>query len=322
MKVVAGLAQLFTMAAALHAADYYVSPAGDDTDPGTLASPFKTIQRAADAMRAGDTCYIREGTYREAVTVAQSVPSKTTNDIEYMGEFSRERNLFALPRLNELTTYYWRVDAKVIGEAVVTGALWSFTTAPFNSPPVFVNDPFNMPDANQDKAYSRWLGGKATDPDGDSLSYAKVSGPVWLGVAADGNITGTPGLGDLGTNTFQISAFDGTNAAVKATMNIVVVNQPPVFTYDPFSPPAANEDQAYSRWIAWNVTDAENDPISFAKVSGPAWLSVASDGNITGTPVQSDVGANVFVVSASDGMNPAVQATMNVEVIASGSPRP
>ncbi len=32
-------------------ADFYVSPAGDDTDPGTFARPFATIERARDAVR-------------------------------------------------------------------------------------------------------------------------------------------------------------------------------------------------------------------------------------------------------------------------------
>jgi hypothetical protein len=47
---------------------YYVSSAsGDDANPGTFELPFKTIQKAAGIMQPGDTCYIREGTYRESV---------------------------------------------------------------------------------------------------------------------------------------------------------------------------------------------------------------------------------------------------------------
>jgi hypothetical protein len=47
--------------------DYYVSPAGSDTNPGTLAAPFQTIQRCANSALPGDTCYIRAGTYRETI---------------------------------------------------------------------------------------------------------------------------------------------------------------------------------------------------------------------------------------------------------------
>ena len=52
------------------AAQYFVSPTGSDTDPGTLAQPFRTIQRAADVMTAGETCFIMAGTYRETVVPA------------------------------------------------------------------------------------------------------------------------------------------------------------------------------------------------------------------------------------------------------------
>ncbi len=51
-------------------AQYYVSVTGSDNNPGTLEQPFQTIQKAADIMTAGDTCYIMAGTYREMVTPA------------------------------------------------------------------------------------------------------------------------------------------------------------------------------------------------------------------------------------------------------------
>ena len=46
---------------------YYVSIDGSDTNPGSLAEPFLTIQKCADIASAGATCYIRGGTYRETV---------------------------------------------------------------------------------------------------------------------------------------------------------------------------------------------------------------------------------------------------------------
>ncbi len=41
---------------------------GNDTHPGTLGKPLKTIQQAVKVMASGDTCTIREGVYRETVT--------------------------------------------------------------------------------------------------------------------------------------------------------------------------------------------------------------------------------------------------------------
>jgi hypothetical protein len=42
---------------------YFVSPTGNDSGPGTDAAPWRTLQRAADAARAGDTVTARAGTY-------------------------------------------------------------------------------------------------------------------------------------------------------------------------------------------------------------------------------------------------------------------
>ncbi len=47
---------------------YYVAPppAGDDGNPGTLASPWATLQHAADTVQAGDTVLVRAGSYAGA----------------------------------------------------------------------------------------------------------------------------------------------------------------------------------------------------------------------------------------------------------------
>jgi hypothetical protein len=42
---------------------FYVAPAGLDTNSGTISAPFLTIQRAQTAVVAGDTVYVRGGTY-------------------------------------------------------------------------------------------------------------------------------------------------------------------------------------------------------------------------------------------------------------------
>ena len=47
--------------------EYHVSPAGLDTNPGTVSSPFKTISAAAAVARPGDVITVHEGVYRERV---------------------------------------------------------------------------------------------------------------------------------------------------------------------------------------------------------------------------------------------------------------
>ena len=43
--------------------NFYVSPSGSDTNPGTRAAPFKTLARAAKAARASTTVWVAPGTY-------------------------------------------------------------------------------------------------------------------------------------------------------------------------------------------------------------------------------------------------------------------
>ncbi|MGJ8677449.1 MAG: hypothetical protein ACSHX0_08020, partial [Akkermansiaceae bacterium] len=51
-------------------ADTYVSTSGSDSNPGTFAAPFATIQHAVDQSAPGDTVFIRGGNYHEAVDLA------------------------------------------------------------------------------------------------------------------------------------------------------------------------------------------------------------------------------------------------------------
>ncbi|MDE2172757.1 MAG: right-handed parallel beta-helix repeat-containing protein, partial [Patescibacteria group bacterium] len=63
----AEVAQIYTSAALVSQPSgpytYYVSPSGNDSNPGTISAPFLTVQHAADLVNAGDTIIIRAGTY-------------------------------------------------------------------------------------------------------------------------------------------------------------------------------------------------------------------------------------------------------------------
>jgi len=52
--------------------EYAVAPGGSDDAPGTLDAPLRTIQKAADVMEPGDTCYVRAGVYHESVELRRS----------------------------------------------------------------------------------------------------------------------------------------------------------------------------------------------------------------------------------------------------------
>jgi Big-like domain-containing protein/fibronectin type III domain protein/reprolysin-like metallo-peptidase family M12B len=98
-------------------------------------------------------------------------------------------------------------------------------------------------------------------------------------------------------------------------------NNPPAFTSDPISKPNATSGQAYSGSLSGSASDADADPLSFAKTGGPAWLTVAANGSLGGTPSASDQGSNSFTVSVSDGRGGSDTATLLINVVASlGAP--
>ena len=51
---------------------FYVSTMGNDSNPGTISSPWRTIQHAANSVKAGDTVYVRGGMYNESVNISAS----------------------------------------------------------------------------------------------------------------------------------------------------------------------------------------------------------------------------------------------------------
>jgi hypothetical protein len=61
-----------------HAATYYVATSGSDSHPCTETQPCATVAQAASHMTAGDTLYVRGGTYSETITAATRLPSGTS----------------------------------------------------------------------------------------------------------------------------------------------------------------------------------------------------------------------------------------------------
>jgi len=52
-----------------YGAEYFVSPDGNDKNPGTLIKPFRTIQKAVKLVKSGDICFIRGGRYEESIKI-------------------------------------------------------------------------------------------------------------------------------------------------------------------------------------------------------------------------------------------------------------
>ncbi|PXV89147.1 uncharacterized protein DUF1565 [Lachnotalea glycerini] len=83
-----------------HAADYYISPNGNDSNQGTTyGTPFKSITKAQEAASSGDTVYMLGGTYKD-FTIASSdsnynyVHDITKSGITYRAYSSKNPPIF------------------------------------------------------------------------------------------------------------------------------------------------------------------------------------------------------------------------------------
>ena len=96
------------------------------------------------------------------------------------------------------------------------------------SAPRFNTDPLAEAGATLGTPYSSTLADNVTDTNAnETLVFIRLSGPAWLTVAANGTLTGTPGPGDLGTNTFTVRVTDSTGFSDAATVRIFVLNPAP-----------------------------------------------------------------------------------------------
>jgi len=187
--------------------------------------------------------------------------------------------------------------------ATDSGGLSSLATLliKVNGAPTFSANSFAASDANAGQAYSVSITNQATDPNpGDTLSFVKLSGPSWLRVGPNGALSGTPLNADVGTNAFSISVTDAGGLSSTALVS-VNVNGAPTFSASSLVAANANAGRLYSASITNQATDPNHgDTLSFAKLSGPSWLTVGPNGALSGTPLTTDAGTNVFSLSVTD----------------------
>lgn len=90
---------------------YYVAPNGSNSAAGSLTQPFATIQKANEVVVAGDTVYIRGGTYsvtRPFASDAGILLSKSGSESRriYYWAYPGERPVFDFARLEISTSSY------------------------------------------------------------------------------------------------------------------------------------------------------------------------------------------------------------------------
>jgi fibronectin type 3 domain-containing protein len=220
-----------------------------------------------------------------------------------------------------------RIDDFRIYNYELTGAtvynLWGGSA---NHPPTFTSNPIALPAATQDVDYgslSQTLASSASDADGGVLTYTKVSGPAWLNVANNGALSGAPANGDVGKNSFVVRVTDSSGATDDANVYITVnnVNDTPAWLSSSLTKPVVTVGQAYTysgASLAGDATDldtAYGDTLTFTKISGPAWLTVAADGTLSGSPSAGDAGVSTFTVRVTDASGAFSDIALSITVL-------
>ena len=133
--------------------------------------------------------------------------------------------------------------------------------------------------------------------------------------------------GDIGLNLNQWNTMDTSFSTSKIRVNMVssistgilewqVWGQvaAPSFTTDPINEVDATEAYVYNSTMADNATDPGSRPLTFSKIYGPTWLSVADNGALSGIPTDLDVGENTFAVRVTNDLDLIDVTTMTVNV--------
>jgi hypothetical protein len=106
-------------------------------------------------------------------------------------------------------------DLRFVSSALTDAQVAAIHATP---PPQFRATTLYKPDAEVGQPYTDTLAGDATGS--GPLTFNKMAGPAWLAVAANGALTGTPGLTHGGVNNFLVRVTDTNGSLHTATLLI------------------------------------------------------------------------------------------------------
>ena len=156
---------------------------------------------------------------------------------------------------------------------------------------------------------SRWISASVYPPVG---VYAQWPAE-WWGLYA--SMVGPDTV--LSSNTVAMGYPVPSGVAAENFLEHLAIYQAPSFTVNPLLMPQAATSDAYTGQTLANYV-ITTDPLStltFAKVSGPAWLNVAPDGTLSGTPVLADAGTNSWLVNVTNQYGMIAQTTLTIPLL-------
>lgn len=183
-----------------------------------------------------------------------------------------------------------------------------------NRAPAFSSTPVTSATAGSAYAYTA----RATDPDGDAISYTLVSAPAGMAIhATSGAISWTPTLAQGGTHAVAVRATDAKGAYATQSFGVYVqlpTNNPPQIS----SKPALRWAPGVPYQYQVTATDPENDPLTYALDKAPAGMAISASGLLTwNSPV---LGSHAVEIKVQDSRGAYVVQSYTLQIAANREP--
>ena len=196
----------------------------------------------------------------------------------------------------------------------------NFTVAAANQPPVAVG---TVPDVglHQGETFTAPVDQFFSDPDGDSLAYAAVSGDTMVVTASmSGHIITVVAVG-AGETTITLTATDpgGLSATQTANFTVAAVNQPPV-AVGTVPDVGLHQGETFTAPVDQFFSDPDGDTLAYAAVSGDTMVVTASMAGTMITVVALAEGETTITLTATDPGGLSATQTATVRVVGVNNP--
>ncbi len=206
------------------------------------------------------------------------------------------------------------------GSADSNMATVTITVTPVNDAPVAVNDGYPVAEGGTLNQVASGVLGNDTDAEGNPLTAAKVTNPTHgtLTLNANGSFTYVHDGSETTSDSFTYKANDGSADSNTATVTITVtpVNNAPVAVNDGYPVAEGGTLNQVAPGVLGNDTDAEGDPLTAVKVTGPTHgtLTLNANGSFTYVHDGSETASDSFTYKANDGSADSNMATVTITV--------
>ncbi|HUQ02000.1 MAG TPA: Ig-like domain-containing protein [Kofleriaceae bacterium] len=204
--------------------------------------------------------------------------------------------------------------------ATSTAATVSITVTPGNDPPVA-----NATSATVNEDGSVVINLSGSDIDGDSLTFATVTGPATgtlstytLVPPTGATVTYTPNANSAASDSFTFRVNDGTVNSAPATVTITVTAQQDAPVANATT---ATTDEDTAVQITVTGSDIDGDALTFATGTGPAHGTLSAytqltptSARATYTPAGNYNGPDAFTFTVNDGTATSAAATVGITV--------